>query len=337
MLLFLFLSVFFLFGCGSQEPEVKPEFQYSGMTMGTTFSVKITRLPDTVKPPQLQTVIDRILTRVNAQMSTYLENSELSTVNQSASTDWLACSDSLFQVITEAQRISELSNGAFDITVGPLVNLWGFGPHDKAGQQPASADIESGLQRVGYKKLKIRQIPPAIKKQLPNLYIDLSALAKGYGVDQVADFLEALEVSHYMVEVGGELRVKGKNPKEEFWRIAIEKPNPGQRSVQSILSLKNIAIATSGDYRNFFESDGQRFSHTIDPRTGYPVKHELASVTVLNEKAMTADAVATAMMVLGVEAGYTLAEEQQWAVFFIAREEGKLITKETSAFTEISQ
>lgn len=331
---FSLLFFLFLVSC-NQNPVSKPAFQYAGATMGTTFSVKITQLPETVQQEQLPAHIDQILIQVNARMSTYQQNSELSILNRNPSTDWISCSEDLLQVLNEAQRISQLSDGGFDVTVGPLVNLWGFGSQMKTNQPPDTNKIESHLQRIGYKKLTIRQSPPAIKKQHADINIDLSALAKGFGVDQLADYLESLGIHDYMVEIGGELRVKGKNAQGQFWRIAVEKPDPTQRTVQNILSLNNIAIATSGDYRNFFEADGQLFSHTLDPRTGQPVTHNLASVTVLSEQAMTADAIATAMMVLGNNAGYKLAQAQQWAVLFITREEGHFTTLETSPFTAL--
>lgn len=307
--------------------------QFSGSTMGTTYTVKAVQVPESIDSAALQTQVEDILAEVNGQMSTYDANSELSRFNQSETTDWVTVSPELAQVVQQALRISRLSRGAFDVTVGPLVNLWGFGPEMSADELPAKAALEAALARVGYQRLHARLTPPALKKDGADIYVDLSAIAKGYGVDRLAEYLEAQGIDHYLVEIGGELRGKGLNPAGVPWRVAIEKPDPGQRAVQRVIEISDQAIATSGDYRNFFEKDGQRYSHAIDPETGQPVRHELASVTVVNPSALEADAWATALLVLGPQQGAQLAEEQNLAAFLLVLNDMDINEKSTSRFT----
>jgi thiamine biosynthesis lipoprotein len=243
-------------------------------------------------------------------------------------------SQGLLKVLEVAQETSRLSDGAFDVTVAPLVNLWGFGPGPMRDGIPDQDQIRSALARVGYQRLHLRSEPPGIRKERPDLVVDLSAIAKGYGVDLVAEHLDALGLENYLVEIGGEVWGKGHNARGTPWRIAIEKPSPAQRSVYAVVRLDGRGIATSGDYRNFFEQQGQRFSHTIDPTSGRPVIHDLASVTVLSPTVTRADALATALLVLGPEQGYRLAEQQGLAALFIIREGDGYKEKQTRLFEQ---
>jgi FAD:protein FMN transferase len=325
--------VLLLGGCSNGNHEQAP-FRYSGWTMGTTFNVTVAVMANTVQADELKAGIDRRLSDVNSSMSTFLEDSELSRLNQSRSTDWLPVSDQLVTVLAEAQRISRLTDGAFDVTVGPLVNLWGFGPEERDGDNlPSASEIAARLHKCGYRNLQVREEPPSVRKLLPEIYIDLSALAKGYGVDRVADYLESVGIKDYLVEIGGELRVKGKSHRGDAWRIGIEKPSAGERVVQKVLVLDDMAVATSGDYRSYIEVGGERFSHTIDPRTGRPIAHKLASVTVLSHTTMAADALATGLMVLGPDEGFVLAEQNAWAALFIIKAANGFIEKSTTAFS----
>jgi len=223
----------------------------------------------------------------------------------------------LLDVLLEARRIGELTEGAFDVTVGPLVNLWGFGPQMGEDDIPPEAEISAAWERVGFELVELREDPPALRKARGDVLIDLSAIAKGYAVDQIVRLLTDANVLNYLVEIGGELRGEGLNEQGEPWRIAIERPVPGERSVQRIVGLRDAGLATSGDYRNFFEVDGQRYAHVIDPATGRPVIHQLASVTVLADTTMSADGLATGLMVLGPERALALAREQSLAVHLI--------------------
>ncbi|WP_417222782.1 FAD:protein FMN transferase [Amphritea sp.] len=308
-----------LLGC-SKQPQI---VSHQGPTMGTSFSVKWVST-DTAVDAILPAKIDQLLVDVNHSMSTYQDDSELSRINQMSAGESVMLSVGLTQVLKQALEISHTSGGAFDVTVGPLVNLWGFGPDGRIIRAPADADIEALRQRVGYQYLTLSGEQLTRER---NVYIDLSAIAKGYGVDQVAELLEAAGVNAYLVEVGGELRAKGVKPDGRHWKIAIEAPVSGERIVQRIIKVNNIGIATSGDYRNYFEENGVRFSHTINPVTGKPINHKLASVTVLAKDCATADALATAMMVLGPDKAEAYAEQQGV--------EALMIVKSGEGFVEI--
>lgn len=331
----LLLLVFFLAACSHQVSE--PQFQHVGWTMGTSFSVKVSTLPPTVDADKLKAGLEQRLDQINQQMSTYLEDSELSRFNHSNTTEWVDASADLVKVLEESLRVSAMSGGAFDVTVGPLVNLWGFGPDETGDKVPSPQQIEALRKNIGYQQLRIRRSPPAIRKENPSLYVDLSAVAKGFAVDQLAEFLESFAIADYLVEIGGEVRVKGQSPRGGEWKIAIEKPTPAARKVQRILELRDRAVATSGDYRNYFEKNGKRYSHTIDPRTGSPIIHRLASVTVLSDTAMYADALATALTVLGPEAGLEWAEKENLAALFIVKEDEGFVEINTDAFSQYIQ
>ncbi len=327
----IMLCVFLLLGCDA-KPQASYPFVFSGETEGTTFHIKASQLPEKTTVAQLQTQIKTLLDKIDGQMSTYKKDSELSRFNQNLSTDWQPVSAELFTVVKEAQKISALSNGAFDITVGGLVNLWGFGPEPMKFTAPSEALIKQRLAKIGYKHLSLQEKPFAIKKAVPDLYVDLSAIAKGYAVDQVGELLEHIGIKNYMVEIGGEVRVRGNNNDNQAWQIAIEKPTPNKIMVERIVPLTDIGMATSGDYRNFFEVDGVRFSHTIDPRTGRPITHKLASISVLSATTIEADALATALNVLGPIEGYKLAEQQKIAALFIIKTAQGFEEKATSSF-----
>ena len=304
----------------------------SGLTMGTTYTIKL-NIPETkIDRPTISTEINHRLDRINSQMSTYMETSTLSLFNQSNTQDWQEIPVDLYTVIEEALRINKLSYRAFDITVGPVVNLWGFGPKARSDIVPEESAIKEALDKVGSEYIHLRKEPYAIKKDKPNLYIDLSAIAKGNAVDVIADYLDELRFNNYMVEIGGEIKTKGVNPNNQIWHIGIEKPLDDQRSVQTVITLNNTGMATSGDYRNYFEENGIRYSHTIDPSTGKPITHKLASVTVLHPSAMTADAMATALLVLGPERGTELALEKNLAALFLVRGKDSFIEIMTPQF-----
>lgn len=305
-------------GCGAASSEARL-VHLGGLTMGTGYSVKIAHAPKQLDRVALADAIEAVLERIDARMSTYDAHSELSRFNRSASTAWVPISAETRAVIDEALRVGALTGGAFDITVGPLVDLWGFGPGAGPAGVPPAARIAEALARVGYARVHTRRDPPAVRKDEPDLHVDLSGIAKGYAVDRIAQHLERAGVGNYLVDVGGELRARGRNPQGARWRVAVEKPAPGERSAYRILALDGQGVATSGDYRNFFEHGGRRYSHAIDPRTGWPVAHDLASVAVVDASTVRADALATALMVLGPEAGYRLAQRERLAALFIVR------------------
>ena len=325
-----------ILSCSQEEKDLGGVIKLTGPTMGTAYTVKLKDLPAGMSRESLQGGIEQILKRINNLMSTYLEDSELSRFNKMPTTDWVDVSTETISVISEALRVSRLTEGAFDVTVGLLVNLWGFGPVPRGDTIPSATEIREALQKVGYTKIHTRTSPPGIKKDRPDMQIDLSAIAKGYAVDRVAEYLVKSEVFDYLVEIGGELRAKGANAKGAAWTVGIEKPVSNQRLIQQVIHLKDQAMASSGDYRNYFEQNGRRFSHTIHPRTGRPIEHQLASVTVINPSSMVADALATGLNVMGPEAGYNLAEREKIAALFIIRERDSFRTKATPAFAQVT-
>lgn len=307
----------------------------SGPTMGTSYSIKLSELPAGVRQEELHKDIDSILEQINDQMSTYRPDSDLSRFNRSKGRDWFDVSPETAQVVQEALSISLKSGGAFDVTVGPLVNLWSFGPQKRPRKVPSDEEIKAMLAVFGYEYLKVRTSPPAMQKLIDGLEVDLSAIAKGFAVDQVAELLIQRGVKGFMVEIGGEIRAYGTKANSIPWTVGIELPADDQRSIQEIVKLGDRALATSGDYRNFFMEDGKRYSHTIDPRTGRPVEHRLASVSVIAEQCMLADAWATTLMVLGPEKGYEFAVDQDLAVVFVIRDKYGFSRRSTPAFNKI--
>ena len=289
-----------------------------GLTMGTTYSVKIYAAKLEPSKEEIEQAIRVILDNINASMSTYIGDSELSLLNQAKAGSWISLSDDLFQISEEAIAISRLTRGHFDISVGALVNLWGFGP-EKSEVVPSGHEIDQALANSGLELIELRESSPALKKLKQQVYLDLSGIAKGFAVDKIAEYLDMLHIDNFLVEIGGEIRASGVNEVGFAWRIGIEQPDHENRTVRRIIKLDNISMATSGDYRNYFEKNGRRYSHTIDPVSGYPINHKLASVTVLHEKASTADALATGFLVMGKEPATTIANDKGLAVFFIEK------------------
>ncbi len=325
----IIICLLLITGCGN--PQNQP-VEFTGPTMGSTFTVTIPVLPDAVSRPELEVQIDQILDEINQTMSTYIPESELSRINTSSSTDWISISAQLYEVLAAAQHVSQISNGAFDITVGALVNLWGFGPEPGNQHIPDTRTISDAMQWIGYQYIELQAFPAAVKKRHARTYIDLSGIASGYAADRIADLLDNREIKHYLVDISGEIRSRGRNKLDQIWRIGIEKPLIDRRSVQTIIALDNTGMTTAGDYRNFFVHDGKRYSHTIDPATGWPVSHNLASVTVLDDSAMIADALDTALMVMGPERGYQFAEQENIAALFILADGDNFIQKYTKPF-----
>ncbi|SFM78855.1 FAD:protein FMN transferase [Marinobacter pelagius] len=328
---FMVLALAALAGC-SFEPEEKV-WEISGGVFGTTYHINVVLTDDQQRLENLAEGIETELEKVDAAMSTWREDSELSRLNRTADqSEWIGISAPLHEVLAKAQEVSELTGGAFDVTVGPVVNLWGFGPEARPEQVPTEQELSRVLSATGYEKLELRDEPAGVRADKPQ-YIDLSAIAKGYGVDAVARYLDSEGVSAYLVEIGGEVRVQGRKPGGDAWRLAIEQPVSEGREVNRVVALESKAMATSGDYRNYYESEGQRYSHTIDPETGKPITHNLASVTVLAEDCMTADALATGFNVMGFERAQELATRENIPAYFIIRTENGFETHQTPAFS----
>ena len=305
-----------------REPTVVDDGirRFEGDAMGTHWTLKIaSKNVDAEARQGIQATIEGTLSMVDGSMSTYRPDSELMRFNQNKAWENFKPSKPLATVMTEAMRISELTEGAFDVTVGPLVDAWGFGPSGHR-RKPDEIALRSLGLKIGYQKLIVNA--EGMKKRMSGMQCDLSAIAKGYAVDQVTEAVEALGYANFMVEVGGEIVARGVNATGKPWRIGIERPDPTNRTISRVVDLSNMALATSGDYRNYREIDGKRVSHVLDPRTRRPIAHRLASVSVLHPSCMTADAWATALNVLGDKEGLAVATSQDLAALFIVRRPG---------------
>lgn len=300
--------------------------------MGTTYAIKVSGLPENTHADELQKDIEALLQQLSRSMSTYLPESEIARFNRFQETTPFPVSSAMAAVVAEALRVSRLTNGALDISVAPLVNLWGFGADASTSDIPGEEAILSLKKQIGYQKIEVRHQPPSIIKSVPEVTIDLSAVAKGFAVDEVALLLESNGVANYLVEIGGEIRTAGLKAKGSPWIVGIERPVAGKREVHRIVSLVDQAMATSGDYRNYFEKNGKRFSHLINPVTGKPIDHRLASVSIIHPSCMTADAMATAFMILGAEEAYGLALKEQLAAYFVVRTDTGFEERTTPAF-----
>ena len=303
--------------------------EISGRTMGP-IQYRVV-LHDVALGSSQQEIADAIqaeLDRVNQLMSTYIDDSDVSRFNQASADEWVSVDRETVTVVIRAAEISQLTDGAFDITVGPAVNLWNFGPNKQEFKIPEDAAIEAVKPLIGYQKVETRVDPPALKKSVDKLEIDLSAIAKGYAVDVVHNKLMELGFENFLVEVGGEVRCRGNGPKGD-WRIGIESPDGSSRDV---VNISGKSVATSGDYRNFEMVDGVRYSHAIDPRTCRPVTNKITSASVIAEDCMTADAVATAVMVLGSEPAFKLSVEMGLQMLISARGETQILSENTPGF-----
>ncbi|AKO44973.1 FAD:protein FMN transferase [[Haemophilus] ducreyi] len=329
---------FILTACNKSAEQITLQ----GKTMGTTYTVKyiddgkIANLPTA---EQVKKQLDDVLKVVNDEMSTYRLDSQISRFNKLREVNTpFEISPDFATVVAEAIRLNKITEGALDVTVGPLVNLWGFGPDRRLDKQPSAAQINQRAAFVGIDKLALNiEHKPTLTKSVPNLYLDLSSIAKGFGVDKIADQLEMLGLENYLVEVGGELRGKGKNLQGLNWQIAIEKPNFEQgQAVQITVPLHNLGMATSGNYRNYFEDEqGNRLSHIIDPKALKPVNHKLASITVLAPTSMTADGLSTGLFVLGAEKALEVAEREKLAIFLIIKNGDGFETQMSSQFKKL--
>jgi len=304
----------------------------AGATMGTTYAIVLAAPLETAARAQLQAEVDALLEGVEARMSTWRDDSELSRFNRAETTDWFPVSAETAGVAAEALRVSALTDGAFDPTLAPVIELWGFGPHEAATLPPPDAALAAARARVGFARLAVRAAPPALRKRAPDLALDFSGVAKGYAVDAVALRLERAGIASFLVEIGGELRAAGRRA-DGPWRVAIERPALRRGSIQEIVSLEDAAIATSGSYRNFAtDAAGRRYPHLLDPRSGRPVQGPLVSVSVIAASAARADALATGLFVLGDEAGLALARREGLAVLFLSDTPDGLVERATPGF-----
>lgn len=324
----LFGLCVFLLACSERE-LVRPHVKIAGQTMGTQYHVTVIGAADA---DALKTSLDTRLVQINKIMSTYDPESELMQVNAAPVSQALPVSGELAEVVALSLQIHQQTAGGFDVTVGPLVNRWGFGPVEAQGK-PSDAEIAALLETVGSDALALQRTDAGwlLSKNRP-VFIDLSAIAKGWAVDQLAELLLARGYSDFLVEIGGELRVAGTNPRSKPWAIAVERPSLAQGGVQEAIALSNLSVATSGSYRNYQMYNGVQYSHTINPESGLPVTHNMVSITVLAETCAEADALATGFNVLGPTAALTMAEERNLAVFILVDDDGKIRELASSRF-----
>jgi thiamine biosynthesis lipoprotein len=295
------------------------ELVLSGPTMGTTYTVKVAAPPAAVDSDRLRATVDDVLEQVDRSMSGYRADSEVARFNASASTQWYEVSADLATVVQTALEISEKSGGAFDITIAPLVAAWGFGPAGERNVLPNAQQIAQLNASVGYRRLHVRLDPPALRKDVAELEIDLNGIAPGFAVDRLAERLQVLQVENFMIDIGGEVRARGRNARAESWHIAIEHPVETQRTPYAGVRLDDAAVSTSGEYRDYYERDGKRYSHTIDPRTGRPLDRAPGSVVVIAPATALADGWATALNVLGPGEGLALATREHMPAMYIER------------------
>ncbi|MDW7745324.1 FAD:protein FMN transferase [Halomonas sp.] len=318
--LWLLLLIVLLASCSERDRPLDSPVTLEGETFGTFYQVTIADPLTQGEANELEEGIQAELEAVDAAMSTWREDSELMAFNEAPLGEWQPLSDELIEVLAIGQSVAEASDGAFDMTIGGLVNLWSFGPEARPREVPSEATLAERLAEIGPDSLEVDE-QAFQARRLRDVFVDLSGVAKGHATDRLAAYLTRQEIEHFLVNLGGEVRVRGhRDAESEPWRIGVEIPRDGPQEARHVLPLEDIAVATSGDYRNFFEHDGQRYSHTLDPRTGRPIDHRLASVSVVHPSDAWADAWATALLVLGEEAGMALARERSLAVLMLVRE-----------------
>ena len=313
-----FLAFILLGTVACERPPA--EYRMSGQTMGTTYNVVVVDSEHNLDEDRLEQIITETLRDVNAAYSNWDVNSEISQFNNNLTTEPIAVSDGLLEMVSLADTIHDQTGGKFDLTLKPVIDLWGFGPSGTVTQRPASDDLSEAMESTGQRRVvSVSPMASSITKTIPNASIDLSSLAKGYGIDAISTALQEQGAEDFLVEIGGDLFASGTTRRGSDWRIGIEKPMVGVRALETAIEFTGLGMATSGDYRNYFEEAGVRFSHIIDPQTGRPITHETASVTVLADNAMIADAWATALLALGVDRGLDVANAEDLAVLFIVR------------------
>lgn len=304
----------------------------SGHAMGTTWSAKFSQPSPALDPAMVSRRIAARLEELEQQFSTYRPDSELSRFNADGGAAWFAVSPELAHVAAESRLVSELTGGAFDVTVEPLLRLWGFGPQRRSGTIPAEAEVLRTRALVNWRQLEARLDSPALRKARPGITADLSSMAKGFAADAMGAVLIAIGAPDHLVQVGGDVKAAGAGPGGDGWRTGIVQPSDDAREIAEVVALSGQALSTSGNYRNFFTAEGRRFGHIIDPRTGRPVVGVLAAVSVVGGSAATSSAMATALFVLGAENGFRFAESRGVAGLFFIRDGAGFTRRATPAF-----
>ncbi|MEN4973758.1 FAD:protein FMN transferase ApbE [Pantoea eucalypti] len=323
----LFMSILILTAAGCDQSAPTTAMVLEGKTMGTVWRVSLAGV-ESKRKAALQQRIQQQLDADDAELSTWKPDSALSRFNQSRDLSPQPVSENMADIVTTSLRIGRKTGGAMDITVGPLVNLWGFGPTKQPIHTPDVAQIAAARAQTGLQHLRVLQGADGqwLQKDLPELYIDLSTVGEGFATDHLARLMEQLGINNYLVSVGGAVLSRGLNAQQQPWRVAIQKPTDRENAVQARVSLQGHGISTSGSYRNYYELDGKRISHVIDPVTGRPIEHKLVSATVIATTALEADGWDTGLMVLGTEKAKALAIEQHLAVYLISKQGDKFVS-----------
>lgn len=320
----------FLTACGSSN-EIR---EFAGQQQGTTYHIKVVMDPSKTSENTLRERIDEIFARVDLAISNYRDDSELSRFNHQKSTDWVQVSPELAYLTSLAREVSDKTRGCFDLTIKPLFDLWGF---SKTGPQkvPPDSEIHRVMKHIGMGRIEVDLSGLRMRKRDPEIQVDLSSIGQGYTVGEIAKALEEMGVADYLVEIGGELKVRGRKPDGSHWRVAVEKPSPFSKEIQNLIDVRQIegtAIMTAGTYRHYFEQEGQVYSHIMDPRSGRPVTHNLLSVTILHEDPTLADLWDTALLCVGEEEALRIATEENLKVLLISDHEHQLIETLSAAF-----
>lgn len=306
--------------------------EFGGPTMGSTYSIKYVRSKDSPSLDLLKRETEEILAEVDQQMSTYRADSVIERFNDAPAGTCQVMPAPVLELIETGRELNEQSQGAFDLTLEPLLNLWGFGPKARVEKVPTPEQLAAAREQVGMQYL--RRFGEQLCKDV-DVQVDFNSIAAGYTVDRVVQRLTELGINSYLVEITGELKAAGRKPDGQQWRIGLEAPQTGERVAQRVLELDGYGISTSGDYRNYFEENGRRYSHTLDPLTGAPITHTLAAVTVADKSTLRADGLSTVLMVMGTERGLAFAERMGIAAFFITREGDTFVTQSTPAFEQL--
>ncbi len=325
----LLLIAFALSGCQKSSHES----ELSGEAQGTTYHIKLVLDGTSTSLEQARREVSATLAEIDAQMSNYREDSEISRINRQERTNWLLVSPEIAKLLVIAHTVYQHSNGCYDLTVKSLFDLWGFSGREN--RVPSQDEIDALLPHVGMSLLEVDAVNNRIRKKDPKLKIDLSSIAQGYSVGLVAHRLEALGIKNYLVEIGGEMMVKGRKANGNDWRVAVQTPTPLTREIEKIIDVREqqgIAIMTAGTYQHFFEENGQTYSHILNPKTGRPVTHHLRSVTVMHDDPAWADAWDTALLCMGEQDAARVAEAEQLKVLLVYEDDGKLTEHMSKAF-----
>lgn len=318
-----------LYGCGNGDSVES----FGGPTMGSTYSIKYVRHAGLADPEQVRKEVEGILGEIDRQMSTYRSDSDIERFNALPANSCQKMPTAVLELIRVGEQLSVQSEGSYDLTVEPLMNLWGFGPQGREEKVPSAAALSEVLQRVGHQHLRIDGDQLCKDSAVE---VDFNSVAAGYAVDRIATRLDAMGIHDYLAEATGELKAKGKKLDGSPWRVALEEPRDDQQVAERIINVDGYGVSTSGDYRNYFLQDGRRYSHTFDARSGAPVLHDLASVTVIHPSALMADGLSTLLLILGPQRAWDYAEKHDIGAFFVIRADTGFVIRTSKAFERLS-